>query len=567
MAQANVRAVQVTTQVRGDAGSARAGRPPSSPRRGAATLAACVAVIALGLWILAPRLAIPAPSLIDDWSAIDNSPGALDALVHLAYDPDAVGDPRRYRPAATAVWNALQWHTFDAPGGMVGPNAWNVLRLVLFAVALVALPVAVLGGSPRGSPGRAWVVLLAALPPAAILATPDFATDLARFGPAEPTLTSGMALGAALLILATGRWLRAARGVAVALGSLGLALWLLGVYQKEASVCFLVLVPFLYLFLDRRWRENGTIGRPLRRVQAAWVLGVLLVVPVLHMAMQVVRLAGRGQTVYGAPVPTGAAGIVDRLRESVDVQWGSMAGLLHTPVWRALAVALPFLLLAVALDRRRVPWLALGLAATGWAVLAFQGLGGEAASRYYLPTVALFGMAAMLALAQSPTWIRALTLAAGLGFVVPGSFSAREQVAQWGQIERDGTRAVGLVAEASPARCPVYLGGVGPEVADALPELVALRPRGPARPCDPRFAGLMLTPRTIDVARSRVDNDAILEACAGPGWVPVAGTADWVVVGCRRFRPGEVGGRPVSAVLDQGRLVPGRRYSERLEPG
>jgi hypothetical protein len=91
-------------------------------RTHAATAAGFVAVSGLALLIVSPRFTIGDLSLVDDWSAYSKSPHALERLLRLSYDPAAVGDPHRYRPAWTAVWDNLVWHTLGAPGSLVGPN-------------------------------------------------------------------------------------------------------------------------------------------------------------------------------------------------------------------------------------------------------------------------------------------------------------------------------------------------------------------------------------------------------------------------------------------------------------
>src|SRR5437867_3381728 len=111
----------------------------------------------LAVWIISPRFGIWGPSVVDDWSALDNAPGALHHLLHLAYDPAKVNDPYRYRPGYTAVWNSLLWHTLGAPKGLTGPNLWNLLKLVLFVGALVGVIVSVAGFSPRRKIGPVWL--------------------------------------------------------------------------------------------------------------------------------------------------------------------------------------------------------------------------------------------------------------------------------------------------------------------------------------------------------------------------------------------------------------------------
>jgi hypothetical protein len=338
-------------------------------------MATVAAVFAMGLWLVSPRFDISAPSLIDDWSSIDNAPAALDSLLDLSYDPAAVHDPNRYRPGFTAAWNSLQWHTLGAPGSLTGPNAWNLLRLALFLGGLSLLTTFCLRVCLAHRPSPIQLGLWSAAPAVLILATPATGIDFARLGPVEPVLIGSMLCGGALLILAM-RSLVARRHQsnkptvplgALLAGGVGYALWLLGVYQKEVSVCFLVFLPFLYVVLERRWQEEGVIDRRLYRYRGFQAIGALMVLPLLHMALEIKRLAGHGTTIYGASVPSGLGGWPTRLRESAEMQWDHM-GLLGTPLWRVLIVAVPFLLLATALKRREVPWLVIGLVVLAAAV-------------------------------------------------------------------------------------------------------------------------------------------------------------------------------------------------------
>ena len=85
-------------------------------RRGVGILV-CLGVVGLAVFgAIGPRFDHPFPSMIDDWSAIANAPEQLREVLRL-------GNPeeQRYRPGFIA-WNALQWHTLDAPTGFVGPR-------------------------------------------------------------------------------------------------------------------------------------------------------------------------------------------------------------------------------------------------------------------------------------------------------------------------------------------------------------------------------------------------------------------------------------------------------------
>ena len=74
----------------------------------AVTAAAFVAVSGLAMLIVSPRFTIGGLSLVDDWSAYSKSPHALERLLRVSYDPAAVGDPHRYRPASIAVCSIVR---------------------------------------------------------------------------------------------------------------------------------------------------------------------------------------------------------------------------------------------------------------------------------------------------------------------------------------------------------------------------------------------------------------------------------------------------------------------------
>jgi len=389
------------------------------------------------------------------------------------------------------------------------------------------------------------------------------AIELAHFGYAEPLLIGAMGSGGLLLIFAMGQWLRRppsafAWVLRVVLPAVaGLALWLLGVFSKEVSICFLALAPFLYLYLERRWREAGLLPTRLMREPAFLAVGALLMAPVIYMAAVVVTISSRKQVGYGAAVPEPGEGRLERVADAVSSQWAASAGLLGSPLWRIVAVAVVLLLVAVAIRRRRLPWLALGLMVTGCAVLVAQGYaGGGPNTRYLLPVIALFAMAGALLIAATPRFVQLAVGVVALIFVAMGVSRAHESVESWASAEISDTQVVQAAAELDPARCPVYQEGFDPERAGALPRLVALEePRG--RRCVAAFEAVLITPVT---SGSSVTG-AVAEACAPPGWEQVGIGPVPTVFGCRRVRneqkllPGlqlEVGD-----VLAQRRLMPG----------
>ena len=499
--------------------------------------------------------------MLDDWSNVDNAQVALDELASFSYDPAEAHDTRRYRPGYTAVWNSLQWRTFGAPGSMTGPNFWAIVRLALLVTALVAAAgVAVRAYAQRLHP--AALAVWAAIPAAMILATPGMALDLARLGPVEPILFAGMAAGLALVLASTRRLLEAGRARPLWLMAFagGYCLWLLGVYHKEASICALALFPFLYVFLDRRWRMAKVITRPLYRSRGFQIAAALLVLPLLHMMYEISQATEGGQTVYGTDVPSGLGGWATSLWDSAELQW-AFSGQLGTSVWLGVAGALPFLLLAWILVHRRAPWLTLGLIAAGIAVFLFQGLGGVPATRYYIPVAALLATAAVALLANGPRWIQVAAIAMVMLFLANNIDKARDRVQILAQEQEAGIAGVADVARLDPARCPVYMALFHAEDADAYPELVARQDDVARRPCDPRFKGIMIQGRTPNPP---VTNEAIYATCAGRGWEKIRTTPVLVISGCRRFEKRPVYNQPPEDVLLWNRLVPGQRFSERI---
>jgi hypothetical protein len=519
-------------------------------------------VIACAIWIAWPRFSVEFPSMIDDWSNLDNAPTSLGHLLRLDYSPDAVRDPARYRPSYTAVWNSVVWRTFGAPHDMTGPNIWSAVRLCLLLLGVVWLILSLAPPRERGSP---WAAALAGATAFLLLAASYFGEDYARLGPAEPLLTGGMIVGALLVALATGRWLRGQPWTAVAPAFVaGYLLWLLAVYQKEASVCFLVLAPFLYLELARRWREDGTAPAALWRRRPFQVAALLLLVPLLHLLYELATIAGTGSTVYDAPIPSGTGGWTARLHDAFRAQWTNMPGVLNSDVPVALALASTAATAASGFARRRIPWMGIGLVATGWAVLVFQGLGAAVATRYYVPEFALFAVALAIALFDAPRPLRWLALAAVVAHSIATFPDTREVVARWASDQNRAAASVRAAAQLHPDSCPVYMGSMIAEYADALPVLLKHVPDGTTGPCDGRFVAMLVYGRTAGV--TPVTNEAIETLCADRGgWIDLRETSLFEIYGCTKLKRTAAFGQDPKAVLAVDRLRSGQRYSSRLK--
>lgn len=515
----------------------------------ATVVLACVLLL-LGTWLLSPRFAIDDLSLIDDWWAEQTSPQAFDDLLRLDYSGDSIGDQARYRPGWTAVWNYLVWQTLGAPDSLIGPNVWAVWRLALFVLPLLALPVVLW---PRVS-----TALASAGMTALILTTPHLPVQFARLGPTEPILVGSAVAGAGLVLLAAQRVIRSGRRAwptTAALAGGGITLWAFGVYQKEASICALVGAPFVYVFLDRRWRERRWIDRALIRHRPFQLAAVALVLPLVHMATKVVSIGSGEKTAYGTPIPRSLGGIADRLRDALSSQWEFMEPAIGTDLWSLLLVATTIGALWTAI-RRRPAWLALGLLATAWAVMLFQGLGGGGpVARYYLAVVPLVALAG-IALAVDQRRLLVAVVWASWFVAVSWAGDAHENVEWWAAGEQQGVEAVDLVAQLQPTHCPVYVARLDAERADALPVLLRREReavRGPCRSSAPRLvAGKFAT--TTD--------DSIFAVCASPGWQTVQESDAVTIYACERLRAGLLRGEPVAGILAGNRLLPGVRLSE-----
>jgi hypothetical protein len=522
-------------------------------------------LLALAVWLISPRFSLTGPTLVDDWANLDNAPTALDELVRLSYDPAEAHDTRRYRPGYTAVWNSLQWRTLGGPDQMTGPNFWEVVRLAILIAGVVILTAFSLRVTARRL-SRVEIAAWSAVPALLLIMTPELAVDLARLGPVEPLLIGAMALGGALtlvglrrLVAGGGRDGLGRAAVTIAALACGYALWLLGAYQKEASICALALLPFLYLTLDRKWRSEGIIDRPLHVYWPVRIAAVALVLPLLHVFYEISQVTEGGVTVYGTDVPSGLDGWISRLWDGAQAQW-QRAQLLSTSMWVAVAAAVPWLLLGWAARHRRPPWLVLGLLATAVGAYLFQGLGSSAETRYYIPVFALVAVVAVQLLVDGPRWLQAVAIAGVLVFAAQG-LDARDAVRGWANEQQEGIDAVANVARLDPGHCPTYMALMHAEDADAFPELVAREPRPAQTGCRPPYVAYMIQGRT---ANPPVTNEAIYKTCAGKGWVELKQTGWLNYFGCRRLTTRRIYGQAPDDVLRWNRLVPGQRLSERI---
>ncbi|MGZ8669230.1 MAG: hypothetical protein ACXWZ3_07465 [Solirubrobacterales bacterium] len=521
-----------------------------------ALVAGVGAVVAIGLLVQSTRWSVTTLSLIDDWTSARRTQESLGELLHPFFHVLVY----RYRPTWD-LWSYLEWNTLGAPGNMLGPNLWGVARLLLFIAATVLVPAVIAATSrPRPSP-----VALASLCVAAgilVFSGPWTNVDFFRLGPQEQVMVGATGCGMALLFWGTGRLLEGARArrtaaataliVAALVG--GWLLWVLGIYHKEASVTVVLLAPFAYLFLDRRWRERGTIERPLWRYWPFRLTVLAMLVPLLHDAIMVSTVSGEGIAEYGAEAPEGLE-YVPRSFDAFAFLWNGMSDNVGTPVWTIATILIMASVTVVAVQRRRrLPWLALGLVLTGWALFVLQGLPEQHESRYYIPPMALFVAAAVLVLSQGPRWLLWSAVAGSLVAAVANVDAVADSLDYWEAREADEAKAARLVAEQHPGSCPVYMADLDIERSEALPYALPFLGEELEGPC--HKGGTVIVGLTFDLPEEVFGTtEEAGHVCAVKPRV-LASTIAWEVTSCPKLRR-RVGGQDVRDVLRQNQVVPG----------
>ena len=514
-----------------------------------AVLAGFLVALAYTIWLLSPRFGIASPSAIDDWNGASRDAASLGDLIGPFFESPV----QRFRPGFD-LFDYVEWHTFGAPFDMTGPNLWNVLRVALLLAAIGVVP-ALLARALRPDLSPFALGALTAVPPCLVVTGTAIPVDLARLAPQEPMLIGATVCGAALVLLGLDRRLAGGSPAHVLWPiAVGWPLFVLGATSKEASMAFLAAAPFVYLFLLRRWRERNLVDSfwdPFRR-PAFLACAAALALPLLWVTFRAATIGEAGADLYQAGSPTGAGEWGDRLRQAWDLQWGAFGETVRSPLWRALAIALPVVAVGVALDRRRVPWLAVGLGIAAVIMLVIQGLPAVVTSRYFLPTMALLAMAATLLLAQGRAWLRWGALAAAVVAIVSGTGSARDSVEAWADGERDTSAVVAELADLAERGCRVHMWGLDVERGEALPRLVALEMDGIERDCPAGDDVFVVTLGGGPVERTGNDVDA---ACA-EDWEGHGSAGIWTLMRCGELRP-RVEGEPTAALLRRVRLVPG----------
>jgi hypothetical protein len=499
-------------------------------------VAVIVVVTGVAVWVTSPRFELDTPSLVDDWAAITHSSDQLSDLARFE-NPEE----KRFRPG-WILWNYVQWHTFDAPEGLVGPNVWNVLRLL---VLVAGLSLATMLALPR--PRKPWEAvlfpLLAAVPALLVVMVPKFARDLTRFGTQEPLLIGGLALGGSLLFLA-GRSLLGERPLAAwqiaALAIAGGTLWLVGAYQKESSLCVLPLVAAV-VFAGRSQLRTWPRLSSARKV-ALGGIGAVVIFPLVHVAVETLRITARGDLVYDAEVD-GGRGILRGLEILYDWRHEVFSPDARVVIWGAVGATL-----LAAVVRRRVDVIAVGALASGALTFAFAAQSGVVVSRYYIPLYALFAVALVLSLARLPRIFQLAALVwVALAFVPAPS--VRGEVEGWVGEERQNGLLVSSLADVTAAGCAAAMGGLDLETASALPVLVALQDGREGR-CEPGSTYFVVQP--VD------EGLGLIRSCAPGQLVPLLDLTSGRFYRCGRLRDGLVND-PVLGPTPAERLVAARR--------
>jgi hypothetical protein len=506
--------------------------------RAVALVCAIVALTALGVWLVSPRFSIDTPSLVDDWSAISRSPEQVHALLRLE-----TPEEQRFRPS-WILWNALQWHTFDAPDGFVGPNAWNLARMAVVVIGLCLLTLIAMP-SPRTRVEAILQAALAAMPVLLLVTVPKFARDLARFGVQEPLLLGGLALGGSLLVLAVRVLLAAPRRPAWQAWVLGLSgafFWAVGAYQKEASLSAVpLLAAALYAGRGRlaSWRSLSRARR-----WGLGAIGLVFTLPLVHVAVETIRIAGRGDLVYETQV-NGGRGILRGIGILYD--WA------HEVFWlqaQRVVVAAIVLVVITAVVRRRLDLLAVGALVSGGMTLVFAAQTNVAVSRYYLPAYALAAVALVLSLARLPTVAQVAGLVLLLAVVRTTISAAHNEVHVWVEEEDEGAALVHAVADAYATGCPVAAAGLDVETTEALPVLVDLQHRAAAPKCGGNATYLVVGPLP--------ESNGLRKSCATAALEPVLEEYLASVYRCSRLRERSVRD-PTFGLVAPERLVTLRR--------
>jgi len=414
----------------------------------------------VGLWFQWGRFRSPTPSLIDEWFGVTYSRPALHALFAGDYFSSGLDFGGRYRPGYTAVWNYLQWHVPNGPSATTAA-LWGMFRIGLFLGAIWILAAWLAGTQRRTARSRLW------LAPLAVALTPGIADDLARYGPGDPMMVSGLIVGLALIGRGVKRFERDVRSrrdyafVVAAIGG-GYLVYLLGVYSKEASFCLLIFAPFFLLWLGPEARHRLP-SLPASRILLL-ALVALLAAPLVHMAIRLALGFSNGER----PYPTPHYSLAWRAHAAVISPLTGAPGSLQTWFWFG-AVLVALAVLAMRLNNReRDGWLLLGVLTTGYFMTSLALTRGEMGSWYYIPWIVAVSAVALQALLRTNTIV---PIGVGALLLLIGLSGTRASLAAWAEKEQSGSTAVALSKGLSGAGCRVYLANFDIEQRVAVPLL------------------------------------------------------------------------------------------------
>jgi hypothetical protein len=414
----------------------------------------------VGLWFQWGRFRSPTPSLIDEWFGVTYSRPALHALFAGDYFSSGLDFGGRYRPAYTAVWNYLQWHVPNGPSPTT-VALWGMFRIGLFLAAIWILAAWLAGHETRTARSRLW------LAPLAVALTPGIADDLARYGPGDPMMVSGLIVGLALIGRGVKRLELGVRSrrdnvfVAAAIGG-GYLVYLLGVYSKEASFCLLIFAPFFLIWLGPKARRHLPASTASRVLLVGLV--ALLVAPLVHMALRLAIGFANGERPYPTPHYSSAWRVYAAV---ISPLIGAPASL-KTWFWFG-GVLVAVAVIAIRLNnRQRDGWLLLGVLTTGYFMTSVALTRGEMGSWYYIPWIVAVSAVAVQALLRTNTVV---TAGVGALLLLIGLSGTRASLATWTDLEQSGSTAVAVSKSLSGAGCRVYLANFDIERRVAVPLL------------------------------------------------------------------------------------------------
>jgi hypothetical protein len=437
-------------------------RPVATPRRLSPSILSTALPVAVAAtvvgWFASIRIRMTTPSLVDDWFAITYSARSLHGLLHGSYLSSHADFVGRYRPAYTGIWNYAQWHLLGRPS-VATAAAWGALRVALFILAVCLLTRWIARGHVRHS-----LILVA---PLIVVLTPRVALDLARYGPNEPLMATGIIVGLALMGTSVRRfvagdsrgWRCFVDGIALLAGYL---VYLFGVYSKEVSFCVIAFFPFFLMWLGPNLRTYVPRS-PIGKILIAWLIA-LTIAPLIHVATRLAIATLAGEKPY--PVPE--LGLGTKVFAAGFSPFFGAPGALGTWFWFLAAPAALFVAIELAVRRERDAWLAFGVLISGYLMSAVSLSRGIDPSRYYIPWLVAVAVVGFRGFVRLPRGFRV-----GLAAVAITTFAygTQKNVADWVRSEDSGATAIEMAKRVISAGCPLYLANFDLERRVAIPQL------------------------------------------------------------------------------------------------